>query len=76
MMVKEHVTEVVAVDNYALRLSEMPRRPKKSKKGKSGTSQKRTSGAGENIAYYFLAVIGLIIIALVVAGILGYLKVL
>jgi hypothetical protein len=46
--------------------------PKKSKKKRAQPSRKKSTGIGENIAYYFLAVIGLVLIALAIAGILGY----
>lgn len=47
---------------------------KKLKKRKIFTFQ-RKKNSSEDIAYYFLAVIGFVIVALVVVGILGFFKI-
>jgi hypothetical protein len=46
--------------------------PKKSQKKRARSSRKKNTGIGENIAYYFLAVIGLVLLALGIASVLGY----
>ncbi len=53
----------------------MSRRPKKkkAKKKQSGTPQKQSPGMAENIAYYFLAAVGLLFVVLIVIGVLQYL---
>jgi hypothetical protein len=51
----------------------MGRRSKKSKKRKPLSAKKKKPGKTEDVAYYFLAAIGIVIIALVIATILGFL---
>jgi hypothetical protein len=49
-------------------------RSKKSKRRHSLSSKKKFQ-ISEDIAYYFLAVIGVVIVALIIIGILGFLKI-
>jgi hypothetical protein len=46
--------------------------PKKSKKKRAPSSQSKNTSSGANLAYYFLAVIGLVLLALGIASVLGY----
>lgn len=54
---------------------EMGSRSKKSKKTKEPQSEGKKFSKTEDLGYYFLAAIGLLILALLVVGILGYFQI-